>query len=57
LTWVHSHVSPGNENLLGHADGTMPVIFGSHTTVAGFDFFNENEIPLAVCDIDACFTN
>ena len=57
MTWQNTYIQPGNENLAGHADGTMTVIYGSNSMVNGFDFFEGMSPEMAVCDIDACYTN
>jgi hypothetical protein len=57
MTWQNTYIQPGNESLSGHADGTMVVIYGSNSIVNGFDFFDGMSPEMAVCDIDACFTN
>lgn len=57
MTWQNSYIQPGNESLLGHADGFMAVIYGSNSACQGFDYFDGMSPEMAVCDIDACFTN
>jgi hypothetical protein len=58
MTWQANYIQPGNEGLLGHADGTMAVIFGCNASMAGFDYFESLQSnEMAICDIDACFTN
>lgn len=58
MTWQYYSVQPANEALLGHASGILPVIFCVKDTLAGFDYFQEmDNKDMAVCDIDACFTN
>lgn len=58
MTWQNNYIQPGNEGLLGHADGTMAVIFGCNASMAGFDYFESlQSSEMAICDIDACFTN
>jgi hypothetical protein len=57
LSWSNSYIQPGNKNLAGHCDGTMPMIYGSDLLVNGFDFFDNMSPDMAILDIDACFTN
>jgi hypothetical protein len=57
LTWQNTYIQPGNEKLSGHCDGTMAMIYGSNTMINGFDFFDGISDEMAVCDIDACYTN
>jgi hypothetical protein len=35
----------------------MAVIYGSNSVCQGFDYFDGMSPEMAVCDIDACFTN
>jgi hypothetical protein len=57
MTWQNTYIQPGNEKLLGYADGFMTVIYGSKIETAGFDYFDNMSPDMAVCDIDACLTN
>ena len=56
LTWSQAQVIPGNVHTIGLCDGTIKIIYGSHSAFYGFDYFDG--LPdQAVVDIDGCFTN
>ena len=60
LTWQNSYIQPGNPDLIGLADGAIRVIYGSHPNDASYEDFEEmarSNPDIAICDIDASFTN
>ncbi len=58
LTWQNSYIQPGNPNLIGYADGTLPLIYGACSYDASFETFElQCNESVVICDIDASFTN
>ncbi len=58
FTWQNYFIVPGTKKLVGLADGTIPVLYGSNpSSEEGFDYFENLHPDMAVCDIDGCFTN